>query len=552
MVMNCTGAMKRSASAAELPRSPTDLGTREREDEGYYGGGGGNRRGGGGGGPEITGRSRGMIHDDDPDDQEDECWRSSEDEDDEYEGEEDHQTTFAACTSALGRSLLCGAFARCVDPLTWVAEDEHIDAAVYDWGPLLSGPRRHHRSRRRRRRGHDRADNANDSESDNANDSESKSASPSPSPSPSAATETGSGDLELAAAGFWTDIDLNASTRGDGDGDDDDDDDDNDDNFTLYPRAVASSPFLRIAPDTDVFRCTAVTALTGSLRVSPLAVRQSGSAPCRARPARSFFLEDGDRPRHQSDASPLTSDGGDGGGAPAAPRAPRNGGGAACVPEGNKTGGAAGGSGSGSGSTPGGGPPASPSADEGAGAGGAKVGGSNQKKIKKGGGDGPRRRSCCAVDMAVEPLHEEYDFEGRPTQLEKPMDSPFAAAFSAPPGEDDEQHLVFLDLLEGEGQPLRNLTARVRFSVSPGRRVDRDVGPLQAATNGRVYGTVQYPSMKDLWPDVSNTPAVTAVEVDLMVEVRSLPRKALHLRAKLKVMYRREKVGRSKGASWRP
>ena len=81
------------------------------------------------------------------------------------------------------------------------------------------------------------------------------------------------------------------------------------------------------------------------------------------------------------------------------------------------------------------------------------------------------------------PAPQEYDFKGHAAQLEAPTDSPFLAAFSATassPGlEDDEQHLVFLGLLEGTGLPLRSLTARARFSVSSGRSADREVGPLQ-------------------------------------------------------------------------
>lgn len=73
---------------------------------------------------------------------------------------------------------------------------------------------------------------------------------------------------------------------------------------------------------------------------------------------------------------------------------------------------------------------------------------------------------------------QEYDFEGRPAQLDKPMDSPFAAAFFAPRGE-EEQHLVFTGLEEGTGQPLRTMTARAQFSVA-GHKAERVVGPLQA------------------------------------------------------------------------
>ncbi|CAN0312281.1 unnamed protein product, partial [Hapterophycus canaliculatus] len=107
---------------------------------------------------------------------------------------------------------------------------------------------------------------------------------------------------------------------------------------------------------------------------------------------------------------------------------------------------------------------------------------------------------------------QEFDFEGHPAKLYNPMDSPFAEAFSVPRGE--EQYLVFTGLGAATEEPLPNLAARVLFSVAS-REVVRETGSLQAGANGRVYGAVNYPSMKELWPEVYNTEAVRLVEVCL-------------------------------------
>eukprot|EP00752_Nemacystus_decipiens_P003691 g3401.t1 len=509
VTMHWSRARKRSASGANLPTSRTDL-RLEEEDEGidHYGGGRGEA-------VDVSDSCGHRFDDEDLDD--DDIWNFAE------EGEED--SAFAAYTGSLGRTLLCGAWSRCVDPLPWVAADEESDAAMYDRGALLTDHRR-----RRRRRANNEA-SAHDSDSDHG-------------------TESAAASLKKAAAalsaGYWTDIDLDTSGRGEQDGAKLDGDEGG--SGILSPLTV-TSPFLRIAPDTDALRCNAVTALTGSLRVSPLTVQAPPPLPATGRRrTRSFFDNDQQRqheglPRSRSDVTLAVTTCG-GGGAPVALRAPWHAGGVACVPEGEETGGAARERDAG----PGGGSPAPPSClgQAEAGAGGAAS--HDQQR----GGVRSQRVPAKTVELAVEPLHEEYDFEGRAAQLEEPTDSPFEAAFSMPPIEDDEQHLVFLNLLEGTGQPLRALSARARFSVSAGRKADREIGPLQAATNGRVYGVVQYPSMNELWPDVYNTTAVRAVEVNLCVEVRSLHQKELYLRQELKVMYRRQKVGKTLGATWRP
>ncbi|CAM9761827.1 unnamed protein product [Ectocarpus sp. 4 AP-2014] len=168
--------------------------------------------------------------------------------------------------------------------------------------------------------------------------------------------------------------------------------------------------------------------------------------------------------------------------------------------------------------------------------------------------------------VSVEPLREELDFEGRTAQLTKPNESPFAEAFCMPYSDDEghdqdrEQYLVFTGL-EETGQPLRTLTARVIFSVNAERKTQRVVGELQArkpaliqaGPNGRVYGAVQCPSMKELWPEVYSAAAVRVVQVDLRVEIPSRSGDFLHLDSELKVVYRRpQDHSRSEGASWRP
>ncbi|CAM9346386.1 unnamed protein product [Ectocarpus sp. 6 AP-2014] len=171
--------------------------------------------------------------------------------------------------------------------------------------------------------------------------------------------------------------------------------------------------------------------------------------------------------------------------------------------------------------------------------------------------------------VSVETLREELDFEGRTAQLTKPNESPFAEAFCMPCSDDEghdqdrEQYLVFTGLEEA-GQPLQTLTARVNFSVNAERKTQRVVGELQArkpafqrlfwaGPNGRVYGAVQCPSMKELWPEVYSAAAVRVVQVDLRVEIRSRSGDFLHLDSELKVIYRRpQDNGSSEGASWRP
>lgn len=74
-------------------------------------------------------------------------------------------------------------------------------------------------------------------------------------------------------------------------------------------------------------------------------------------------------------------------------------------------------------------------------------------------------------------IPQDFDFEGRTIEPNKPSDSPFAAAFSVPRS-DDEQHLVFIGLGE-TGRPLPTLAARAQFSANPGRKAERMVGPLQ-------------------------------------------------------------------------
>ncbi|CAM9246069.1 unnamed protein product [Ectocarpus sp. 8 AP-2014] len=165
-----------------------------------------------------------------------------------------------------------------------------------------------------------------------------------------------------------------------------------------------------------------------------------------------------------------------------------------------------------------------------------------------------RRASKLTVDhVSIESLREDFDFEGRTIEPNKPSDSPFAAAFSVPRG-DDEQHLVFIGLGE-TGRPLPTLAARAQFSANPGRKAERMVGPLQAraGSNGRVYGAVQYPSMAELWPEVYNSTAIRVVKVDMLVEVRSRYGDSLYLATELKAMYRRPPGGsRNQGALWRP
>ncbi|CAN0007177.1 unnamed protein product [Scytosiphon promiscuus] len=153
--------------------------------------------------------------------------------------------------------------------------------------------------------------------------------------------------------------------------------------------------------------------------------------------------------------------------------------------------------------------------------------------------------------VSVEPLLEEFDFEGHPAKLYNPMDSPFAEAFAVPRGE--EQYLVFTGLEAVTEEPLQKIAARVQFSVAS-RDVLREIDSLQAGANGRVYGAVDYPSMKELWPEIYNTLAVRVVEVKLLVDIRPRDGDFLRIKTELKAMYRRPQV-RSKGydgAQWRP
>ncbi|CAB1105998.1 unnamed protein product [Ectocarpus sp. CCAP 1310/34] len=165
-----------------------------------------------------------------------------------------------------------------------------------------------------------------------------------------------------------------------------------------------------------------------------------------------------------------------------------------------------------------------------------------------------RRASKPTVDnVFIESLREDFDFEGRTIEPNKPSGSPFAAALSVPRS-DDEQYLVFIGLGE-TGRPLPALAARAQFSANPGRQAERMVGPLQAraGSNGRVYGAVQYPSMAELWPEVYNSKAIRVVKVDMLVEVRSRSGDSLYLATELMAMYRRPSGGsRNQGALWRP
>lgn len=282
---------------------------------------------------------------------------------------------------------------RCVDPLSWVAEDGEDDAAVYGRETLLAGPRR-----RRRGTTNDDNDTGPDNEGAASNNSAGDAGDARDADADADAAAAAAAGTECpATGGYWTDIDLDASAYGEEGGDDD------------GSPIVVTSPFLRIAPDTDAFRCTAVTALTGSLRVSPLTVQ----APPRARSfsalgrrrTRSFFLDDEQpqlerKPRAKSDAM-LCDGGGDGdgdggGGASVALRAPWDGGGVACAAEADEAGGAAEDSGA-----PGGGSPAPPSClDQAAGAGRGGVQEERKEEARS------RWKSARASDMAVEPLHE--------------------------------------------------------------------------------------------------------------------------------------------------
>ncbi|CBJ28135.1 expressed unknown protein [Ectocarpus siliculosus] len=117
-----------------------------------------------------------------------------------------------------------------------------------------------------------------------------------------------------------------------------------------------------------------------------------------------------------------------------------------------------------------------------------------------------------------------------------------AAAAAAGPATDETRKAT--NKREKESSPPQPKRVVGRVSVE----TLREAGP-----NGRVYGGVQCPSMKDLWPEVYSAAAVRVVQVDLRVEIRSRSGDFLHLDSELKVIYRRpQDHGSSEGASWRP
>lgn len=261
-----------------------------------------------------------------------------------------------------------------MDPLNCVAQDEEDYVSTYD-RELLGGPH----------------DNDNDEDHDHDHDSKS------------------TGGNAAGLAGYWTDIDLGGDETAFGD-----ETGGGGGSRGLSPLTV-SSPFLRISADTDVLKCTAVTTLTGNLRVSPLTVQPPRSAP--NRPHHRSFFDKHERPAALSEGESDTQHdcSNSSGGAPAAQRAPWDAvGGVACV---LATGGGDKGDADG-----GGGTPALPSrlrlsngavaASVAAAEGGKGAGAGRSQKHREELRHRCRSEPGRGVEMAVEPLHEVREREG--------------------------------------------------------------------------------------------------------------------------------------------
>eukprot|EP00903_Cladosiphon_okamuranus_P012500 g11705.t1 len=127
--------------------------------------------------------------------------------------------------------------------------------------------------------------------------------------------------------------------------------------------------------------------------------------------------------------------------------------------------------------------------------------------------------------------------------------SPLAACFNSSGG---PQHSLVYTGLEGAGPHLALLSAKVYFSVTPEHKCETMAGPMEVGVDGRVYAAVQYPSLKDLWPEIYNSRGVRVVQVDVYVEIQSGSTAIRYPGTEFKVTYRRQRSAADNVVLWRP
>ncbi|CAN0151283.1 unnamed protein product [Pylaiella littoralis] len=132
---------------------------------------------------------------------------------------------------------------------------------------------------------------------------------------------------------------------------------------------------------------------------------------------------------------------------------------------------------------------------------------------------------------------QECDFDGRSTTTEAAMvlSSPFSRFSVSSRG-----HLIFQGLESAvQGRGLHDFAVWAQFSVEAGVKVERTASSLEVDASGCAHATVPYPSIQDIWPEIYKMSSVKVIEVDMVVEVRSMDGVVAFTGPTLKVTYRR-------------
>eukprot|EP00752_Nemacystus_decipiens_P004977 g4526.t1 len=147
-------------------------------------------------------------------------------------------------------------------------------------------------------------------------------------------------------------------------------------------------------------------------------------------------------------------------------------------------------------------------------------------------------------------VEKECDFDGRAIPCPGASNdlAPLAACFDS----GGPQHSLVYTGLQGAGPHLAFLTAKVHFSVNADHKSESATGPMEVGADGRVYAAVQYPSLKDLWPEIYHNRGVRVVQVDVFVEVQSGSTSLRYPGTEFKVTYQREKTPADNVVLWRP